>query len=512
VGTPRLTDRRTSRSASFISTVTLGGRVLERVGAFGQILLIAAFFGATTQSDLYFVASIVPLTLGGILGEALYASVLPSLSHSSEDEIERIACAGFWISTALLVVATLGYVVVLTIVVHVASPAGSDSLGPWLAFAPIAIFLGLGGYLSAVLLRLEHYFWPPFRSAASTIVGVGLSALALALTDSIVWVAVAVTTGFAVAFVLLVVELARAMGSAPFKAPTREALHTVVGVRAKFIPSVTAGVLGGQVFVFLERALAASLGVGAVTAISYARGVAFTPAIVAQSIALGVYPGMLRAHAAGDTRMLRGSFVAGLRTVLFLAICTGAFVALYAGSITGLLFGHGKLSSAAQLEVSRALAAFSVAIVGTMLMIITARVFGAIDRFHGIVVSQTIALALYVPLALLLRPPLGPAGLALAFGVAELTGGMYAVLRCARFLDVSLVRLFRAVLVPACAHAAAVVLVLVSVRYGIHPGSNAVEAIGGLAVGALVGAAVLWWSPWPELEGMRHFVRGLLPL
>ena len=509
--TPDLTERRTSRSAAFISTVTLGGRVLERAGAFGQILLIAAFFGATTQSDLYFVASIVPLTLGGILGEALYASVLPSLAHSQEHEIGHIACAGLWVSTALLVLATLAYVAVMAIIVPLTSPTGSDSLAPWLAFAPIGIFLGLGGYLSAVLLRLEHYFWPPFRSAASTIVGLGLSALALVLTDSLVWVAAAVSMGFGVALLLLAHELWREIGAATFKVPTRAALRTVVGVRAKFAASVTGGLLGGQVFVFLERALAASLGVGAVTAISYARGVAFTPAIAAQSIAFGVYPGMLRAHAAGDARMLRASFLAGLRTILFVAVCTGAYTALYAGSVTGLLFGHGKLSVTAQLEVSRALAAFSVAIVGTMLMIITARVFGAINRFHGIVVSQTVALVLYVPLALMLRPPLGPAGLALAFGIAELTGGTYAVVRCARLLDVPLRRVFGAVVLPVCGHAAVVVVVLAAFRYGLHPGSYAVEAFGGLLVGAIAGALVLWWSSWPELEGMRTFVRGILP-
>ena len=122
VETPRPTGRRTRRSASFISTVTFGGRVLERAGAFGQILLIAAFFGATTQSDLYFVASIVPLTFGSIMGEALYASVLPSLAHRPEHEIDDIACAGFWISTVLLVGTTLAYAAVLAVVVPMASP------------------------------------------------------------------------------------------------------------------------------------------------------------------------------------------------------------------------------------------------------------------------------------------------------------------------------------------------------------------------------------------------------
>ena len=135
---------------------------------------------------------------------------------------------------------TLAYAAVLAVVVPMASPAGSESLRPvGLAFAPIGIFLADGGYLSAVLLRLEHYFWPPFRSAASTIIGLGLSAFALVLTDNLVWVAVAVSTGYGVALLLLALELTHAVGIGPFMVPTRTALYAVIGMRGKFTTSVT---------------------------------------------------------------------------------------------------------------------------------------------------------------------------------------------------------------------------------------------------------------------------------
>ena len=66
-------------------------------------------------------------------------------------------------------------------------------------------------------------------------------------------------------------------------------------------------------------------------------------------------------------------------------------------------------------------------------------------------------------------------------------------------------------LVPACGRATAVVVLLAAVRYGLDPRSNLVEAIGGLAAGILAAGAVLWWSSWAELDGMRKLVRGLLP-
>jgi peptidoglycan biosynthesis protein MviN/MurJ (putative lipid II flippase) len=76
------------RSASFIGILLLAGRLLERAGAFGQVLLIAVVLGSTTRADLYFIASIVPLALGNVVGEALSAAILPRAAREAEAEAE----------------------------------------------------------------------------------------------------------------------------------------------------------------------------------------------------------------------------------------------------------------------------------------------------------------------------------------------------------------------------------------------------------------------------------------
>ena len=305
---------------------------------------------------------------------------------------------------------TVAYVVVAVVVVSVAEPAGSGRPAVWVAFAPIAFFLALGGYLGAVLLRLERYVWPSFRAAVATLVGLVLSALALAFSDDVLWIALGVSAGYAVACVLLIFEVGSAVGWSVFGVPSRAAIDELARLWRKLVVATTGGVLGGQAFVLVERALAASLGVGAVASISYARGVAFTPNVIAQSISHGIYPGMLRAHALRNLSYVRNTFVGGLRITLFVALCTAAFMALYAGEVVELLFDRGSLSTTSLLEIEHALAAFSVAIVGTMLLIFTARIFAAVDHFRGIVTTQGFALVLYVPLALILRPVSGRPG------------------------------------------------------------------------------------------------------
>jgi putative peptidoglycan lipid II flippase len=515
VTTPRSAGRLTTRSASFIGSMTLAGRAVERLAALAQIVLVAAFLGATTQADLYFIASIVPLMIGGLLGEAFYASILPPLSRREErEEMVALASAGFWVATAVLVVVTGAYLVVAAVVVEVAKPAGSDDLAPWLAFAPIGLLFALGAYAAAILLRLERYTWPPFRSAASAIVGLLLSAVVLSFTEDVVWVALAITAGYAVALALLAAEVVAVGGGGMFRFPSRARVREVLPLRRKVVASVASGLLGGQVFVLLERVLAASLGVGAVAAISYARGVAFTPNVLAQSISMGVYPGMLRAHAERNLAYLRGSFVAGLRVTLFIAAASAAYLALFAPEIARLVFDRGDLPQTSVVEIGRTLRAFSLALVASMVLVFTARVFYALDYFRAIVWSQGLALAIYLVLAPVFRPWQGPTGLALALGVAETAAALLALAIAWRAIG-SGKRLHRMLGVSAVARIGAVVAAVgvFERAFAVTDGwSDPVVVLGGFAASAAAAAVLLWTAPWSELDGARAFVRRQLRL
>lgn len=511
VTTSRSAGRLTARSASFIGSMTLAGRVVERLAALGQIVLVAAFLGATTQADLYFIASIVPLLIGGLLGEAFYVSILPSLSRrQTPEETAELAAAGFWVGAAVLALVTSAYLAAAAVVVSVAKPAGSSDLAAWFAFAPIGILLGLGAYVAALLLRFECYTWPPFRSAASATVGLILSAVALEVTDDVVWVAVAITIGYAVALVLLIAEAVSVGGWRFFGRPTTPALREVMRLRGKVVASLVGGLLGGQVFVFLERFLAASLGVGAVAAISYARGVAFTPNVLAQSISLGLYPGMLRAHAEENLAYVRGSFVAGLRLTLFIAAAAAAYAAAFAPEIARFVFDRGDLPATSIVEISRALRAFSIALVASMVLVFTARVFNALDYFRAIVVSQGAALLVYVVLAPVFRPWQGMVGLALALSVAEAFAALLALWIAWRRIGSDGTPLVTRLGWSAFWRVAAIaggVLACERTLEAADVGSDGLVVLAGLCVTASVAALLLWTAPWAELESARSFVR-----
>ena len=391
------------RSGSFIGLMMLAGRLVERAGAFGQILLIAAVLGSTTRADLYFIASIVPLLIGNVVGEALAAVVLPRAAREDDATARDVFSAGLWIAAFVLGALTVVYLVAVAVFVPRTTPAGTASLLPWIAFAPVGFLFGLGTYCAAPLLHYERYVWPALRSATATIVGLVLTAVVVALGGGVVWIGLAVSTGYGVALVLLVLEIVSIGRGAIFAPPTRWALGEVTSLWRKLSASAASGVIGGQVFVLIERVLTAPLGVGAVASISYARGVAYTPAILGQAIAAGVYPSLLRAHAADAAEFVRGRFVSGLRLTLFVTAVSAAYLALFSTEIAEVLFGRDAVTEASLVAVQQSLVAFSLALLGWMLTIYASRLFGALNLFRGLVLQEVVALVVYLAIVFPLR-------------------------------------------------------------------------------------------------------------
>jgi len=504
-----MTGRYTTRSATYITSLNLAAKVAERGGAFVQILLIASIYGATARSDLYFIASIVPLTVGTVVAEALATSALPvALAREKEGDLQSFLVGTFWGAAAALAITLAAYLAVAWTVVNSFAPAGSTDFMPWVAFSPTIVTLGLSSYLSALLLQQERYTWPPFRAAIATICGLFFMGAALIFTRSLTWIAVGTSCGYLLSCLLLLGDLTAASGRSFMRRPRAGDLRLVRPLAGNFATAIVGGILGGQLFVLVERSLAASVGVGAVSTISYARGVIFSTNIVAQAIAMGLYPGMTRAHVAADKRFVANAFVRGLRLTLLASLLAIVFACLYAEPLIHTLLQHGALTNTDSRAIAHALIAFSPAVVGSMLLIVTSRVFYAINSFRGIVWSQLGVLVVYLPLAVLLRGAFGATGIAAAFGTAELFGGLVATALVSTRL--SLVRLDFACLRGVIRPIGGIGLALLAVRaaldraplsVGVRP--VVITVVGGVVMAGLVIASLLR-SRWPETEIVRR--------
>lgn len=502
--------RFTRRSATYIGAFTFAARIVERLGAFGQIALIASVYGSGFISDRYFIASIGPLIIGAIAGEALSANILPALVRRRGDP--ALVAAGFWLAAAVLLVVTGLYLLVAWEVVRHAHPAGSTQVATWWAFAPIGPLLGLSGYLSGVLTYHERYVWPPFRAAIATIAAFVFTAVVVVFTHDLTWVAAAVSTGYALSLAALLVEIRRVAGRRVLVGAS--ALRQAAALSPGLVAPVLGGLLGGQVFVLLERFLAATVGVGAVSTLSYARGLVLTPVIVGQSIALGVYPGMLRAYEAGDAGQVRASFVRGLRVTLYLALVMGALFALFGDETVSVLLRRGAFNGADAARAGGVVAIFALALVGNMLMIFVARIFYAVGYFRAVVWTQLVALVVYCAVALPLRAHWHVEGLALAFGIAELLGAAAGITLAGRRIGLAAKAALGTMAAPAVLRALPVAAALGATRLVLDRvalESSWIRLLAAVVVGSVTGVVMLWRSGWPEVAPLKHRLQRLVP-
>lgn len=500
------------RSATFISSFALAGRVAERLAQFALIVLVASVYGTSHEADVYFAASIVPLILGSVVGEAFAASLLPSLvrSHADRDRLGLVA-AGFWATAVAIFVLTALYLAALVPVVEWRFHGDYGRLAPWLAFAPIGLALGLAAYLGAVLLRLERYVWPAFRQAVAAVAGLVIAGAVLLATHDLVWVAVAVTAGYAFSLLLLGVEVAHVVGLGWLRLPRARYFREAFGVWRNTAAAAASGLVGGQVFVLLERVLAATFGTGGIATVSYARGVAFTPNIFAQSVAAGVYPSMVRAHESDDPERVVERFFHGLRLTLFVALAFGGLFAVYAPNLVGALLQRGAFHGGTTESVGPVLTAFAPALIGSMLMIFASRVFYSTNFFRGALHMQVAALVAYAVAAVPLRAVAGTVGLALAFGLAQVVGGIVAVTLAARRLELEPWRVVREGVVPGVLLGLRVVFALVVFRLVVESRwievpqawKGVVIAGGSLVVLVVAATRALWSSGWPESRRLK---------
>ena len=505
---------RAARSATFIGAFALAASITERLAAFGLIILIASVYGSGAVADVYFIASIGPLLLGSLLGQTIAASVLPLLVRKSGEYGARLLATGLWLTAAVMVVATIAYIGVAVLVARLVGPAGSHSLGPWLAFSPIVLLLGVSGYLAAVLLYQQRYVWPPFRTAAASVGGLVFIAPLLVFTHRLALVALGITGGYAVSCALMLIET-RDTG-ALFARPDRASAVELVGLWRKAALAGLSSLVGGQAFVLLERALATSAGVGAVSAISYARGIAFTPNILGQAVATGVYPGMVRAYERQEIDDVRDALLRGLRLTMFFAVSLATYFAAFGVPVTGALLQRGAFGGSASTETGKVLSVFALALAANLIVILTSRLFVAIDFFGAGLWCQGVVLVVYLIVAIPLRSVWGLSGLALAFGLAETAGALTALVLTAWRLDLGPRKLATATVLPAVRRAGFVVVALLVFRTAVgHDGISIEYAglirVGGslVVLGVMVGV-MLWTADWPETQRIKLVTRGAL--
>jgi peptidoglycan biosynthesis protein MviN/MurJ (putative lipid II flippase) len=504
------------RTTAFVGSVNLIAQVADKLFSFGQIILIAAFLGASPSADLLFLASIVPLTIGYVVGEPIGRAFLTLLVREpNPQEARHLAASAFVLTGLALTAITLAYAVTACVLVTLLTPGGSGSLAPWLTMSLIAPCAGLAGLLSGILLWRHDYTWAAARIPIASGTGLALVFLAAETSGRLVWIAVALAASYAVSALVAYLRVGRELGIGWGFATTREALTDATRVKQLIVGPTIGGAIGGQVIVTIERLLAGGLvGTGAVAVVSYARGIATAPTVLGQAVGASGYPRVVRAEAEGDSAFLRESFIRGLRLAIFFGLACTAFLLLYGPAAVTAILEHGKFSNVSAGQTARVLLAFAAATFsGSLIAYLVPFIYG-LNRFRAIIWVELAIFLVYLVLAPLGAGFKGLTGLAVAFAIAQSCGVLTAIEVCRRALGLSRARLAKVVLVPVAVPVCAVIAAEAAYRIAIDRAQLPVQLRGIIRVGGggicflLAMVVVLLVSPLPEAEQFRRLLRG----
>jgi putative peptidoglycan lipid II flippase len=412
------------RALVTVSGLTLVSRILGYVRDF----YIARAFGAGLATDAFFVAFRIPNLLRRLFAEGAFSQafvpVLAEYKNREPPEVTRTLIDGA--ATALLlalVAAALIGIVAAPLVVYISAPGFASDPGKFgltvtmlrITFPYIA-FISLVAFAAGVLNTWNRFSVPAITPAflnVSFIVGAAF--FADRFDPPIVVLAWAVFAGGVLQLAFQVPYLSR-MGLLP-----RWRLdwsHPGVRRILRLMAPAAFGVSISQVSLLINTIFASFLVSGSVSWLYYAdRLMEFPAGMLGVALGTILLPSLSKYHAAADHAEYAKLLDWGLRLTVLLAVPAAAALAVLAIPLIAALFNYGRFTPQDALMTQRAVVAYSIGLIGMILVKILAPGFYARQNIKTPVKIGILTLVLTQLMNLAFIGPLKHAGLALAIGL-----------------------------------------------------------------------------------------------
>ncbi len=414
------------RALGTVSSLTL----LSRITGFVRDFIIARTFGAGMTTDAFFVAFKLPNLLRRLFAEGAFSQAfVPILAeyrerHGAEPTRVLVDHVATLLGLAVLVVSAIG-VVAAPLVIYVSAPGFSaepDKFALTIELLrvtfPYILFMSLVALAGGVLNT-----WSRFSVPAFTPVLLNLSFIVMALFAApyfdppVMALAWAVFLGGLLQLTFQLPFLAR-IGMLPrFSLSLADpAVRRIL----KLMAPAALGVSISQVSLVINNIFASFLENGSVSWLYYAdRLMEFPSGLLGAALGTILLPSLSRSHAKGNQAEFSALLDWGLRLAFLLTAPAALALAILAVPLIATLFMHGAFSPADVMQTRSALVAYSVGLIGLILVKILAPGFYSRQDIRTPVKIGLVTLAVTQLMNLALVGPLAHAGLALSIGLAS---------------------------------------------------------------------------------------------
>ena len=412
------------RTLATVSSLTMVSRVLGYVRDF----LIARLFGAGLMTDAFFVAFKIPNLLRRLFAEGAFSQAfVPILAEyknrtGPEDTKALIDAISTVLFLVLVLAAALG-IAAAPLIVYATAPGFASEPEKFATTVqllritfPYIVFISLVA-LSAGILNTWNRFSVP--AITPTLLNVAFIVGALWFADDfdppVMVLAWAVFVGGLLQLAYQVPFLAR-MGLLPRW--RFDLSHP--GLRRVLLLMLPAafGVSVSQVSLLLNQIFASFLPTGSVSWLYYADRLMELPAgVLGVAVGTILLPSLSKYHASANTTEYSRLLDWGLRITVMLAVPAAVALAVLALPLVTMLFQYGRFGAEDAWMTRQALVAYSVGLVGMILVKILAPGFYARQNVVTPVKIGILTLVATQLMNLVLVGPLRHAGLALAIGL-----------------------------------------------------------------------------------------------
>jgi len=429
--------------------VTVSGMTLvSRVLGFIRDAVIAAVFGVGPATDAFFVAFRLPNLLRRIFAEGAFSQAfVPILSEYKTQRGEEQTRAlldhvSSLLALVLLVVTVLG-MLAAPVIIYVSAPgfaAVPAKFGLTVQLLritfPYILMISLASLTGAVLNTYGRFAIPAFTP---TLLNISFIAFAL-------WAALMPEPPIAALAWAVVVGGVLQLGfQLPFLARMRLLPRPRLDLRdpgvwriLKLMGPAIFGVSIGQISLLINTIFASFLVTGSVTWLYYAdRFMEFPAGVLGVALGTILLPSLSRSYAEKSGEEYSKLLDWGLRLTLLLALPSALALAILAVPLVATLFQHGAFSRLDVAMTAQALVAYSLGLVGLIVVKVLAPGFYARQNIRTPVKIGILSLAATQLMNLAFIYPLRHAGLALAIGLGSCVnaGMLYYQLRRQRVFE-----------------------------------------------------------------------------
>jgi putative peptidoglycan lipid II flippase len=412
------------RALATVSSLTMVSRVL----GYARDFFIARLFGASLATDAFFVAFKIPNLLRRMFAEGAFSQAfVPILAgyrdrNSADDTRSLIDSVATLLFIALVVTAALG-MAAAPVIVYVTAPgfaADPEKFALTVELLrvtfPYIVFISLVALAAGILNTWSRFSVPAITPALLNVAFIAGAAFFAPYFDPPVKVlAWAVFAGGALQLAFQLPFLAK-LGLVP-----RWRLNlSHPGLRRILVLMAPAafGVSVSQVSLLINQVFASFLQTGSVSWLYYADRLMELPAgVLGVAVGTILLPSLSRYHAQANQEEYARLLDWGLRITVLLAVPSAVALAVLALPLITALFHYGRFGADDAWMTRQALMAYSVGLVGMMLVKILAPGFYARQNVITPVKIGVLTLLATQAMNFAFVGPLKHAGLALAIGL-----------------------------------------------------------------------------------------------